>query len=382
MRRAAPAAALVLGLACLTSCGSHPGPAADRATAATTAAAPAGSGSADPAASGAPSAPAAPSGSAAAGGTITVAFAGDVHFEGRTASRLAGGPDTALGPISRTLAAADLAVLNLETAITGRGAPEPKTYTFRTSPKALQTLRDAGVDVVSLANNHAVDFGAAGLADTLAAKASSPIPVVGFGRNAEEAYAPYVTTVKGVKVAVLAASQVQDLTNQKWRAGSSKPGIASALDPAALLRAVTEARRQAPVVLVYLHWGEEGHTCPTGAQTDLARKLSAAGATAVVGTHAHTMLGSGMLGDTYVAYGFGNFLWYGTSNYTDSDETGVTTLTLSGDGRTVGERFTPAHIDKRGVPVPQSGAAATAAQHRRDRLRTCTGLAPAPAARD
>ncbi|MCU7826181.1 CapA family protein [Kitasatospora sp. DSM 101779] len=383
VRRAAPAAVLVLGLACLTSCGSPSGPAADRVTpAGATAAAPAASGSAGPAASGAPSDPAAPSDSAAAGGTITVAFAGDVHFEGRTEARLAGGPDTALGPISRTLAAADLAVLNLETAITGRGAPEPKTYTFRTSPKALQTLRDAGVDVVSLANNHAVDFGADGLADTLAAKASSPIPVVGFGRNAQEAYAPYVTTVKGVKVAVLAASQVQDLTNQKWRAGSAKAGIASALDPAALVRAVGEAKRQAPVVLVYLHWGEEGHTCPTGAQTDLARKLSAAGATAVVGTHAHTMLGSGMLGDTYVAYGFGNFLWYGTSNYTDSDETGVTTLTLSGDGRTVGERFTPAHIDKRGVPVPQSGAAATAAQQRRDRLRTCTGLAPAPAARD
>ncbi|WP_431676977.1 CapA family protein [Kitasatospora sp. KL5] len=387
MRRAAPAAALVLGLACLTSCGSASGPAADRAPAAGgTAAAPTAPGSA---ASGAPSDPAAPSGSAAAGGTpaaaggtITVAFAGDVHFEGRTEARLAGGPDTALGPISRTLAAADLAVLNLETAITGRGAPEPKTYTFRTSPKALQSLRDAGVDVVSLANNHAVDFGADGLADTLAAKASSPIPVVGFGRNAQEAYAPYVTTVKGVKVAVLAASQVQDLTNQKWRAGSSKAGIASALDPAALVRAVAAAKQQAPVVLVYLHWGEEGHTCPTGAQTDLARKLSAAGATAVVGTHAHTMLGSGMLGDTYVAYGFGNFLWYGTSNYTDSDETGVTTLILSGDGRTVGERFTPAHIDKRGVPVPQSGAAATAAQRRRDRLRSCTGLAPAPAARD
>ncbi|MEV6207043.1 CapA family protein [Kitasatospora sp. NPDC051914] len=386
VRRAAPAAALVLGLACLTSCGSASGPAADRAPAAGgTAAAPSAPGSADPAASGVPSDPAALSGSApaaAAGGTITVAFAGDVHFEGRTEARLAGGPETALGPISRTLAAADLAVLNLETAITGRGAPEPKTYTFRTSPKALQSLRDAGVDVVSLANNHAVDFGADGLADTLAAKASSPIPVVGFGRNAQEAYAPYVTTVKGVKVAVLAASQVQDLTNQKWRAGSSKAGIASALDPAALVRAVAAAKQQAPVVLVYLHWGEEGHTCPTGAQTDLARKLSTAGATAVVGTHAHTMLGSGMLGDTYVAYGFGNFLWYGTSNYTDSDETGVTTLTLNGDGRTVGERFTPAHIDKRGVPVPQSGAAATAAQRRRDRLRSCTGLAPAPAARD
>nr|WP_306454443.1 CapA family protein [Streptomyces sp. TLI_235] len=386
-----PAAVLVLGLAaCLTSCGSS-GPSADRAPAAaasagTTAAAPAAPGSATPEGSAAPSDPGTPAAAggapAAAGAAITVAFAGDVHFEGRTESRLGGGPDTALGPISRTLAAADLSVLNLETAITGRGAPEPKTYTFRTSPKALQTLRDAGVDVVSLANNHAVDFGADGLADTLAAKASSPIPVVGFGRNAQEAYAPYLTTVKGVKVAVLAASQVQDLTNQKWRAGSGKAGIASALDPAALLRAVTEAKRQAPVVLVYLHWGEEGHTCPTGAQTDLARRLSAAGATAVVGTHAHTMLGSGMLGDTYVAYGFGNFLWYGTSNYTDSDETGVTTLTLTGDGRTVGERFTPAHIDRRGVPVPQTGAAATAAQHRRDRLRACTGLAPAAVSRD
>ncbi|WP_406206226.1 CapA family protein [Kitasatospora sp. NBC_01560] len=374
MRRVAAAVALLLGLIPVAACGpDDPKPAPKKAAEAPAADA------AGPA-SGTPTAPA--SGSPAAprpDGSITVAFAGDVHFEGRTEARLAvKAPEQALGPMSKPLSDADLAVLNLETAITDRGAPEPKTYTFRTSPKALTALKDSGIDVVSMANNHAVDFGADGLTDTLAAKDSSPIPVVGVGRNAKEAYAPYVTTVRGVKVAVVAASQVEDLTNQKWRAGATKPGIASALDATALVKAVEAAKREAPVVLVYLHWGDEGKACPTGPQTAIAKKLATAGATAVVGTHAHTMLGSGMLGNTYIGYGFGNFLWYGTSNYAFSNETGVTTLTLSKDGKVTDEEFAPATVDDRGVPVPQSGAAAEAALKRRDGLRGCTGLAAAP----
>ncbi|MBV6697312.1 CapA family protein [Kitasatospora aureofaciens] len=378
MRRVAAAVALLLGLTGVAACGPD-GPAPG---AAATNAAPASS----PAAPATATAPAAPTGSPTPkptaprpDGSITVAFAGDVHFEGRTEARLAvQPPEQALGPISRTLAEADLSVLNLETAITGRGAPEPKLYTFRTTPKALGALKDSGVDVVSMANNHAVDFGADGLTDTLAAKDSAPIPVLGVGRTAKDAYAPYVTTVRGVKVAVVAASQIEDLTNQKWRAGADKPGIASALDVPALLAAVDAAKRQAPVVLVYLHWGEEGKACPTAAQTTIAKKLAAAGATAVVGTHAHTMVGSGMLGSTYVGYGFGNFLWYGTSNYPFSNETGVTTLTLTREGKVTGEAFTPATVDDRGVPMPVTGAAAEAALKRRDGLRGCAGLAPAP----
>ncbi|MFJ9950409.1 CapA family protein [Kitasatospora sp. NPDC091207] len=371
MRRVAAAVALSLGLISVAGCGPDDPP-PGRAAPAGDAAEPSSAGTASASPSAGASAP-------RPDGSITVAFAGDVHFEGRTEARLAvKAPEPALGPISATLSDADLAVLNLETAITDRGAPESKTYTFRTSPKALTALKDSGVDVVSMANNHAVDFGADGLADTLAAKDSSPIPIVGVGRNAKEAYAPYVTTVRGVKVAVVAASQVEDLTNQKWRAGATKPGIASALDSAALLKAVGEAKKQAPVVLVYLHWGDEGKACPTGAQTAIAKKLATAGATAVVGTHAHTMLGSGMLGSTYIGYGFGNFLWYGTSNYAFSDETGVTTLTLTAAGKVTGETFTPATVDGQGVPVPQTGAAAEAALKRRDGLRGCTGLAPVP----
>ncbi|MFF1798475.1 CapA family protein [Kitasatospora sp. NPDC058263] len=373
MRRVAAAVALLLGLIPVAACGPDD-PAPAKAAPAGDAAKPSAAGTAGAAASASPSASAS---APRPDGSITVAFAGDVHFEGRTEARLAvKAPEQALGPIATTLSDADLAVLNLETAITDRGAPEPKTYTFRTSPKALTALKDSGVDVVSMANNHAVDFGADGLTDTLAAKDSAPIPVVGVGRNAKEAYAPYVTTVRGVKVAVLAASQVEDLTNQKWRAGATKPGIASALDAAALVKAVEEAKKQAPVVLVYLHWGDEGKACPTGAQSAIAKKLATAGATAVVGTHAHTMLGSGMLGSTYIGYGFGNFLWYGTSDYANSNETGVTTLTLTAAGKVAGEEFTPATVDGQGVPVPQTGAAATAALTRRDGLRGCTGLAP------
>ncbi|MFD4904893.1 CapA family protein [Kitasatospora purpeofusca] len=384
MRRAAAAVALLLGLIPVAACGpDDPDPAAVKASRSAKAAADAAAkASPDAAGSGTPGDQASADGGAPRpDGSITVAFAGDVHFEGRTEERLSvQPPETALGPISKSLAAADLSVLNLETAITDRGAPEAKTYTFRTSPKALTALKDSGVDVVSLANNHAVDFGADGLADTLAAKASSPLPIVGFGRNSQEAYAPYVTTVRGVKVAVVAASQVEDLTNQKWRAGANKPGIASALDQAAIVKAVETAKKQAPVVLVYLHWGDEGKACPTAAQTAIAKKLATAGATAVVGTHAHTMVGSGMLGSTYIGYGFGNFLWYGTSNYANSNETGVTTLTLGPDGKVLGEAFAPATIDEKGVPVPQTGAAATAVLKRRDGLRGCTGLAPAPGA--
>ncbi|MFH9348940.1 CapA family protein [Kitasatospora sp. NPDC017646] len=376
MRRAAAAVAVFVGLTAVAACGPDdpvPAPAKSAPPAAA------------PASSAAPSGTAAPAptkgGAPRPDGTITVAFAGDVHFEGRTQPRLSvQPPETALGPISRTLADADLSVLNLETAITGRGAPEPKTYTFRTTPKALSVLKDSGVDVVSMANNHAVDFGADGLADTLAAKDSSPIPVLGVGHNAKEAYAPYVTTVRGVKVAVVAASQVEDITNQKWRAGANKPGIASALDVPALVSAVQAAKQQAPVVLVYLHWGEEGKACPTGAQTAIAKKLAAVGASAVVGTHAHTMVGSGMLGNTYVGYGFGNFLWYGTSDYAFSNETGVTTLTLAADGKVTGEAFAPATIDDKGIPQPVTGAAAEAALKRRDGLRGCAGLTPPPAA--
>jgi poly-gamma-glutamate synthesis protein (capsule biosynthesis protein) len=108
---------------------------------------------------------------------VTLAFGGDVHFTDAVA-RLLAAPSTSLAELRPYFAGADVAMVNLETAITGRGSKAPKEFHFRTTPAALAALRSAGIDVVTMANNHAVDYGPVGLQDTLAAVRNSPVPVV------------------------------------------------------------------------------------------------------------------------------------------------------------------------------------------------------------
>ncbi|MFL6071929.1 MAG: CapA family protein [Mycobacteriales bacterium] len=306
---------------------------------------------------------------------ITVAFAGDVHFEKRTVARLTD-PPPALGPISQTLGAADVSLVNLETAITTRGTPEPKQWHFRAPASALGVLQQSGVKVVTMANNHAADYGGDGVRDSLAAIRTGPIPVIGFGADADAAYRPYVADVRGTKIALIAASQIHDRTMSAWKAGPGKPGIASALDTDRLVAAVRQARQQgAQAVIVYVHWGTEGSACPNSEQKALAALLARAGVTAVVGTHAHQLLGAGTIGGTYVAYGYGNFLWHLDNAY--SNDTGVDTITIRA-GRVVAERFTPAFIDSRGVPMPATGTAAARIQDKWLHPAACAGLGPLP----
>lgn len=306
---------------------------------------------------------------------MTLAVAGDVHFAGRVESRLATHPADVLGPIGTVLAAADIGMVNLESAVTERGTPEPKQFHFRASAAALVALRDEGVDVVSMANNHGVDYGPVGLRDSLAAIKATGVPVVGIGANAAQAYAPHILTVRGTRIAILGASQVRDRTIAAWTAGDRTPGIASAFEVDRLVRAVRAARAAADAVVVYLHWGDEGRACPTAVMRSIAGRLAAAGAAAVVGTHAHLLLGHGWLGQTYVAYGLGNFLWWRDNAY--SNDTGVVTVRLRG-GRVVAAQLTPARIDAAGVPQPAAGAQAARIRSEFAGLGRCTRLSATP----
>jgi hypothetical protein len=305
-------------------------------------------------------------------GTVTLAFAGDVHFTGRTA-RLLGHPATAFGSIASLLRRADFAAVNLETAVTSRGKPQPKTYHFRTTPLAFTALRAAGIDLVTMANNHVLDYGRVGLADTLAAANSARFPYVGIGINAAAAWAPFVTTVKGTRIAVVGVSQVAELASA-WVATGNRSGEASAIRLRRTLAAVRAASRLARTVIVFMHWGTEGEACPDAGQRSLAPKLAAAGASIIIGAHAHVLQGSGWLGRTFVAYGMGNFLWW---EHSYSTATGILKLTLHPHAPLTAQ-FTPAVVSRTGQPVALHGAAARRAKAQYAGLRACAGLAAQP----
>ena len=316
--------------------------------------------------------------------TLTLAFGGDVHFEEYLQS-VARDPH-GLDQLRSTLGAADLSMVNLETAITGRGTKITKEYHFRAPASALDTLASAGVDALAMANNHAADYGAVGLQDTLAAKHASPIPIVGIGANQDEAYAPATLTAKGLRVAVLSASQVFDTTLLNWSAGAHSAGIASSAPDTRLVDAVRKARQTHDVVVVFLHWGLDYQQCPDSLSVSTAAALEAAGADIVVGGHSHRVNGAGWMGDAYVDYGLGNFVWW-RSHEPDS-RTGVLTLSVDVRRATTAKRsrgaivrkavWTPMLIGADGIPGVASGADATRLLGVWRQASRCSGLATSP----
>ena len=201
------------------------------------------------------------------GKPVVLAFGGDVHFEGVLESKLAADPSGMLDPIEPVFRRADLAVVNLETAVTTGGSPTAKAFTFRTPATAFAALRGGGVDLASMANNHGLDYGVEGLRDSLAAAKRYRFPVVGIGLNDAQAYRPFRATVKGQRIAVIGATQVlDDELISAWTAGPGKPGLASAKDVPRLVRAVRAARTTSDTVVVFLHWGIELEQCPSADQ--------------------------------------------------------------------------------------------------------------------
>lgn len=347
--------------------------------------------SSEPPTSAEPSTPPESSGSATSPQRITLAFAGDVHFERQLAPRLRDS-DEAWSRRLPELAAADFAMVNLETAITERGRPASKAYTFRAPAAALAKLKAAGVDAVSMANNHAADFGRQGVEDTLAAVKDSPIPVVGFGADERQAYAPATFDVRGVKVGVISSMEIPEQTYANWSAGPDSAGVAQNVRRDRFTRAAQDAVANHDLVIAFLHWGTEGSTCPNERQIETARILRDTGVDVIVGTHAHRPQGSGWDGRAFVGYGTGNFIWYNTS--AGSRSSGILTVSVDADaarargaqdaaarangpGLVRSYEWTPKVIAPGGLPETP-----TTSRPRLERAaqnaRSCSGLAQSP----
>lgn len=285
----------------------------------------------------------------AVGPDVTLAFAGDVHFARQMARQARPG---GLSTVSTLLASADIAMVNLETSIGTHGKPLAKLYTFQANPSVLDVLAAEGVDVVTQANNHSVDYGRRGLRDAVAAKASSPVAIVGLGATLADAIAPHVATVNGTTVAIFGVDAFRALP--AWRASGTKAGVAVwKWNQAAIRAAISEWNTRADVVVVYVHWGEEYDSCPRPQQRRIANQLIASGADVIVGAHPHVLQGVGYKRGALVAYSVGNFAWYGHAGTPSA----VLRVSIT-DGRVSGYSMTPATWDRAGLPHRATGATA------------------------
>ncbi len=250
--------------------------------------------------------------------------------------------------VEPSLSSADVAIVNLEMAITERGEPYDKEFVFRAPGSAALTLAGAGIDVVSLANNHILDFGSVGLEDTISVLDEVGILRPGAGANNAEAYAPRVLVLDNeIRVAFVSASAI---IPGGFSAGAERPGIADAKWAIPrVLAAVRAAASGNDVVVVSIHWGVERATCPSQDQRGLAQQLIEAGANLILGHHPHVLQPIETFDRTVIAYSLGNFAWH--PRYGITGDTGV--LEIFFDGPIVeGYQFHPHILDYLGGAMP------------------------------
>jgi len=208
--------------------------------------------------------------------------------------------------VARTLRGADITTGNLETSVSARGVAAVKQYVFRGPPAALRPVGAlAGFDVLTLANNHAVDYGRDALRDTVAAVRAAGMQTIGAGADSLLARRPAIVDAGGLRVALLGYS---DVNPAGFTAGAGVPGTARA-DPAAIAADVRAARRRADVVVCFFHWGVELHARPDGRQRQLADTCLNAGASVVLGAHPHVFGPVTHVGHVLVAWTLGNFVF-------------------------------------------------------------------------
>jgi len=284
---------------------------------------------------------------------LVLAAAGDVNVGDRIGAAIAAdGPHRPWARVAPLLRAADLAVVNLECAVSDRGAPVAKQYTFRGPPTAFAGLARAGVDAVSVANNHSLDYGSEAFLDTLARARRARVQPFGGGAGLAAARRAVVFERGGLRVALLGYSDVRPLG---FDAAPGKPGAARAeLD---WIRSdVARARRGSDLVVVYFHWGTELARRPDARQRRFADAALGAGATVVLGAHPHVLQPLERRGGRVVAWSLGNFVFGADSPGTT--ETGILLVHLGADGAHRTE-LVPARIHGF-TPVPEARRTALA----------------------
>lgn len=222
-----------------------------------------------------------------------------------------GNIDYPFASVSSTLQESDITIGNLESALGDIGEPAPKRYQFRAPPEAAESLASAGFDVISLANNHALDFGSDALLRAIEFLNDQGIKTAGAGKDDKAAHEPAFVEVNGIKLAFLSYVHVPveastGFDTADWTATETSPGLAWA-DPEQIMADVTNTGSQSDLVVVLLHSGHEYVAAPSEPQIAAAQAAIDAGADLVIGHHTHELQGVEFYKDGVIIYGTGNF---------------------------------------------------------------------------
>jgi len=210
-----------------------------------------------------------------------------------------------------------LRIANLETTIADPAVAvkaKGKLFTFNASLQSIDTLKTNKIDIVSLANNHTVDYGPAATSDMIARLKAAGIKPVGAGNNINEAFAPVFATIEAknnqpaynFKIAIIA---VNDVENQYTNVTDHSAGSAY-FDKDKIAASIKSARDQkADFVIIFPHWGTEYQTTANDTQKAWGRFFIDSGADMVIGGHAHVIQPTEEYKGKYIVYSMGNFIF-------------------------------------------------------------------------
>ena len=265
---------------------------------------------------------------------ITISLVGDMCFDGKIEKRIEEfGGDFLFEGYREYINKSNIVIGNLETSVSKRGsAVQGKSYTFRSNPEIIKVLKKNRVKIVSIGNNHTLDYGVTAFKDTIKNLKKNGIGFSGGALNKSESNIFPYTVIKGHKIGFLAFSRV--VPNTTWHLKEERAGVMGIypFQEKEALELIKSAKKKCDILIVSLHCGKERSLYPGAEEKRLTRKVVDSGADIVMGHHTHTVQEYEYYKGKPIFYSLGNFI-FTNSFRKECNKTVMAVLTVDEKGK-------------------------------------------------